>query len=468
MSIAEFMIENGINEDYPVDQWIHDQEESLSGFGVGGVSRGKGKQKPRFRKERYTKLAYGGYNSLYAGVSSDNVDAEYSYGGNEAYEYSAMDPRADTDPRAAEKAALLARMATLQQEIGVMKRVQMGTPVVTPPVGAIARVTVTATQHYGAFVAGSFGGGLIHATEASRHIIQLKPKDAASSSTADAADDNSVYVLLPNDDRPGFYPNLQSGLHNTAPTPATLMSGTQIMAQFLPVGRAVYAMVTACEGGQVYLSMRHVDQKTGTAYTALDYPDAPHAVGQRVRGVVNHVDEGQNWAIIDLFDFGRETRCSGYLHSSECHLDCELKLGDVLNNLRVVKFDDGPKGRIRLRAPGGKDWQNKEPELKKMRKMRKMWKDEDRQGNPKAKKRMRKLDQKIEKASRSTISKKKGKKQKKKNRKAVLTPPMDYEMDAMERGEPALTPGGGVFLPMGGAGGGISFGALDSMPRNGE
>ena len=97
-----------------------------------------------------------------------------------------------------------------------------------------------------------------------------------------------------------------------------------------------------------------------------------------------------------------------------------------------------------------------------------MWKDEDRQGNPKAKKRMRKLDQKIEKASRSTISKKKGKKQKKKNRKAVLTPPMDYEMDAMERGEPALTPGGGVFMPMGGAGGGIIFGALDSMPRNGE
>ena len=75
-------------------------------------------------------------------------------------------------------------------------------------------------------------------------------------------------------------------------------------------------------------------------------------------------------------------------------------------------------------------------------------------------------DQKIEKASRSTINKKKGKKQKKKNRKAIQTPPMDYEMDAMERGEPALTPwkvevplsaltpGDGVFVPMGGAGGG--------------
>ena len=41
-------------------------------------------------------------------------------------------------------------------------------------------------------------------------------------------------------------------------------------------------------------------------------------------------------------------------------------------------------------------------------------------------------------------------------------------MDAMERGEPALTPSGGVFMPMGGAGGASSFGALDSMPRNGE
>ena len=41
MSIAEFYIENGLGEDYDIDDWLRDQQESLNGFGVGSVQRAR-------------------------------------------------------------------------------------------------------------------------------------------------------------------------------------------------------------------------------------------------------------------------------------------------------------------------------------------------------------------------------------------------------------------------------------------
>ena len=38
MSIAEFYIENGLNEHYGIDDWLRDQNDSLDGFGVGRVN----------------------------------------------------------------------------------------------------------------------------------------------------------------------------------------------------------------------------------------------------------------------------------------------------------------------------------------------------------------------------------------------------------------------------------------------
>ena len=228
------------------------------------------------------------------------------------------------------------------------------------------------------------GGGHIHTAQAEgrRFIINSR-----------WADDNNVYVLLPNDDRPVFTRTFESGLLGDRTHACDLMSGTQIMAQFLPVGRAVYAMVTACVACP-RASQCATSTRKRVPRSLLDYPtrrtrSAKSRASLRWGCGMTRPDGGR----IDLFDFGREHSAP---HSfRECHLDCELKLGDVLNNLRVVKFDDGPKEAHTAACFGGKDWQNKEPELKKMRKMRKMWKDEDRQGNPKAKKRMRKLDQQI-------------------------------------------------------------------------
>jgi len=39
MSIAEFYIENGLNDEYDIDDWLRDQEHSIDGFGVGSVHR---------------------------------------------------------------------------------------------------------------------------------------------------------------------------------------------------------------------------------------------------------------------------------------------------------------------------------------------------------------------------------------------------------------------------------------------
>ena len=41
MSIAEFYIENGLGEDYGIDDWLRDQHDSLDGFGVGSVHRSR-------------------------------------------------------------------------------------------------------------------------------------------------------------------------------------------------------------------------------------------------------------------------------------------------------------------------------------------------------------------------------------------------------------------------------------------
>lgn len=281
--------------------------------------------------------------------------------------------------RDAEKALLRARMAELESEISQRRRTVMGTNCVLPMIESVHHVEVTSTQKNGAFVAiPGFGSGFIHASEYSRRIVQLRRHDDHGGGHG------GLYAILPPDP-----PMLVASLvHEDS---STVMTGEAIVASLLPVGRRVWAAVTATAGGQVHLSCRDVDQQSGEPVEYL--PTAP-AVGDLVRGVVAHVHQPEgdddrqpdrSWAILELPDFDgtlyvsggggfaaheqqpeRRLSCSGFLHENDTHLQNQvLQRGDVLT-VRVLHISEGgddvspvgkdgaPRRRIRLQA--GEPW----------------------------------------------------------------------------------------------------------------
>lgn len=234
--------------------------------------------------------------------------------------------------KAEEKAMLQQRMFELESELCEMRRSVLGVQLALPALGSIhADVVVTAHSAKGAFVAGEFGAGYIHASEMGRRAVQLR-----RSGTADVDD---TFAVL--------------GDQSQA---LTVMGGRTLMEALLPIGRTVVAEVTSIEGGQVYLSMRDVDQGTGARREPLRI--AP-ALGETVQCVVAHVNElpgGQPWAICKLPEFYDEVGgvVEGFLARSDQFLGGRLlQPGDALQ-AEVVQLPSVVGGDSGVDECGGK------------------------------------------------------------------------------------------------------------------
>ena len=236
--------------------------------------------------------------------------------------------------RALEKELLLQRMAELAEEIESKRRTIMGSAVPLPPVGTITRIEVTAgeSSRHGAFVACEFGSGFLHAKEASRSAIQIRRAGTT---------EDSRYALIGNE-----------ATYVAVRQPARVMESSALVASLLPVGRRAWAEVTCTEGGQLYFSMRDIDQSQGARRAPLA---AEPLVGQSVMCVVAHVNTppGPAWAVCKLLDYYSDGEVvQAFLPADACSLDAHwLQAGDVLDTCvtRIYTDDEGVR-RIRLRA----------------------------------------------------------------------------------------------------------------------
>lgn len=191
---------------------------------------------------------------------------------------------------------------------------------------------VTAPGKKGVFAAGAFGSAFMHASEVSRRIVGL------------ARGDEPTFAILPPEDQ---------AIDGALRPPAKVLSCEAMLGAMLPVGRTIYAEVTATDNGQVYLSMRDVDQSTATRYAPL----AVHApcAGDSVQCVVAHVNEadGPSWAICKLVEYldDEGTHMEAYIARRDQHLGgVVLQPGDVLYAEVLSTPDDQSGPRVALRA----------------------------------------------------------------------------------------------------------------------
>ena len=237
--------------------------------------------------------------------------------------------------REQQKEELRQRMAMLHEEIAQKQRTLMGAAVPLPSLGNVVNVEVTALHKngHGAFVASEFGNGFLHATEASRRIIQIHRGE------------DSSYAVLGDE---SYY------LHAHAvglPHHAKVMSGKAVVESLLPVGRRMRAEVTGTEGGQIYFSMRDIDQLTAGRKPPLAL--APFE-GEPVTAVVAHVNEpaGAAWALCKLPDYFVDGAVvEGFLARRDQHLGGHvLERGDVLrcHVIDATTSEDSPRIRLRL------------------------------------------------------------------------------------------------------------------------
>ena len=231
--------------------------------------------------------------------------------------------------KAEEKAELEKRMIELQNELTTMRRSLLGVPVALPALGSLHQCEVTGHARRGAFVAGSFGSGYMHASEIGRRVIMLDRG-------LDRANSDGIFAI--------------TGNHTDHETGGAVLMGAEAMLEALvPVGRIVVAEVTSTEGGQVYLSMRDVDQASGVGREPQR--TAP-MLGESVRCIVSHVNDEvgqQPWAICrlpDFYDPGDECVVEGFIPRSAQFLEGRwLEVGEILL-AKVTRLPDfvGGKG----------------------------------------------------------------------------------------------------------------------------
>ena len=181
------------------------------------------------------------------------------------------------DARAAEKAALLARVAALRDEVSSLRqtappvREVRGVPVPLPAAASVHRGEVTAVDERGCWVAVlGYGSGRVRLTDLSRRVVVLYTPPASG----DGAPPELCTAVLRTQRLGPLGPDQ---VFYGAPLlfhPATLLS----------VGERVWVEVVGSEAGQLHLSLADVDQRSGARLPPL--PDVPVA-GQLARGVVS-------------------------------------------------------------------------------------------------------------------------------------------------------------------------------------